>query len=79
MGGNAMRKSLFNKQIEPNCSYCANGYVMNDEETCICEKYGFIQRKTDCKKFKYQPLKRKPPLPLSLSENEIPEQEDFLI
>ncbi|MDF2685969.1 MAG: hypothetical protein K0S55_1150 [Clostridia bacterium] len=69
---------MFNKNIEPDCSYCKYGYLMNNEEHCICKKYGFIIRKDNCKNFSYNPLNRVPKKHASLPQSEYTEQ-DFII
>lgn len=52
-----MRKKLFGKNIQPDCSYCLNSVFENN--TCRCIKGRSI---TDgkCKGFKYDPLMRVP-------------------
>ncbi len=58
---------MFRKNMEPNCSYCQNGNALSDGNI-LCKKYGFIQPKVDCKKFRYCSLKRVPRRPAELPE-----------
>ena len=65
---------LFNKNIEPSCSYCKHGNIIGDTEV-ICIKKGVVSSAGSCKKFIYEPLKRRPPnmavyKPTSLSEED---------
>ena len=61
---------MFNKNIEPDCAYCKNGYLLNNEEHCICKKFGFIVRKQDCKSFAYNPLNRIPKKHITVHSSE---------
>ncbi len=53
---------LFNKKIEPSCSYCRYGNKMGEEEV-ICVKRGVVSSAGYCRKFSYDPLRREPPQP----------------
>ncbi len=54
-------KSIFRKDIEPQCAYCEHGTVTANKDTVICKKQGAIMQSfSKCKKFKYDPLKREP-------------------
>lgn len=53
---------LFNKKIEPSCSYCRFGSRMNDTQVA-CLKKGVVSSGGSCSKFKYDPLKREPAHP----------------
>ncbi len=56
---------LFRKKIDPRCAYCQHGKDA-EEGFVICKKKG-IRRDTDkCRKFKYAPLRRVPPRPVSV-------------
>ncbi len=66
---------MFRKNMEPNCEYCNLGKMLSDGNV-ICQKYGLIQPKVDCKKFEYCSLKRIPRRPANLPEFE---QSDFSI
>lgn len=51
---------LFNKNIEPSCSYCKFGKLSSDSNKILCNKKGIVELSDSCKKFKYEPLKRIP-------------------
>ena len=50
---------LFRKKIEPLCTYCKHGEMI-DEESIICPKRGVVSAWQSCKHFTYDPLKREP-------------------
>ena len=52
-------KNLFKKNIPPSCEYCEIGKQISNDSV-ICIKFGVTHFKNNCKKFKYNPLKRKP-------------------
>lgn len=57
-----MPKSLFRKEMEPRCTYCAySGPLTEQQLTCL--KKGVVSAFGSCKKFSYDPLKRVPPRP----------------
>lgn len=49
---------LFGKNIEPDCSYCSN-CITDDIGRRICIKNTYPEN-GQCKKFRYDPLMRKP-------------------
>ena len=51
---------LFRKNIEKSCSYCVHAANLVDSDRVLCSKKGMIPCEQDCKKFKYDPLKRNP-------------------
>lgn len=53
---------LFQKKIEPRCVYCERGTQL-DEEKILCTKKGVVSPAGSCRAFKYDPLKRVPPMP----------------
>ncbi len=55
-----MAKSLFKKDISPACVYCGIGQASEDGSVVLCKKKGIMQPSSNCKKFVYDPLKRKP-------------------
>lgn len=61
---------LFNKKIEPCCSYCVSGSRISEAEI-MCLKKGIVPPSGQCWKFKYDPLKREPPLPAKLKTEEL--------
>ena len=58
-GGRAL---LFQKDIEPRCTYCSRGTQL-DEEKILCPKRGLVSPGEHCRSFRYDPLKRVPPVP----------------
>ena len=69
--------TLFNKNIEPSCSYCLHGSRISDTDVA-CLKRGIVSSAGQCRKFVYDPLKRDPPSPAPL-DTEKYTQEDFSI
>ena len=53
---------LFQKDIEPRCTYCSRGTQL-DEEKILCPKRGLVSPGEHCRSFRYDPLKRVPPVP----------------
>ena len=68
---------LFRKDIEPRCAYCDKGSQINEREV-ICVKRGVVPVESHCSRFRYDPLKRTPPRPVSLDTNHLSEK-DFSI
>lgn len=56
---------LFRKKIEKSCTYCAHGTQV-DEEQVLCVKKGVVPTGGKCRKFLYDPCKRKPAKPKAL-------------
>ena len=70
-------KKLFNKNdITPSCSYCVHGKPSPDKESVLCLKRGLVNLDYSCKKFKYDPLKRKPMRPKAIEKFE---ESDFAL
>ena len=67
--------SLFRKDIEPRCAYCARGSRIGEDEVA-CVKRGVVACAEHCGAFQYDPLKRIPPRPVSLGTDKLT-QEDF--
>ena len=63
-----MRTKLFNRKIEPSCSYCAYGDLSRDGTAVLCEKKGIVDPHFNCRAFDYSPLKRIPKKPRKLPE-----------
>ncbi len=73
-------KKLFNKKdISPSCSYCSHGRLAPDKESVLCYKKGVVSLSYACRKFQYDPLKRKPlrPKPIEKFEESDFSLEDF--
>lgn len=60
-----LSEKLFRKDIEPSCSYCAHGADIG-ADTVICIKKGPVPADGACKKFQYDPFRRRPPEPKKL-------------
>ncbi len=54
--------SLFEKNIDPRCAYCARGRALSETEVA-CPKRGVMSAASSCRLFQYDPLKRVPPRP----------------
>ena len=68
---------LFEKDMEPRCAYCQRGTPL-DGETVMCPKRGVVSAAGSCRSFRYDPLKRVPPKPLSVDFSHLKE-EDFVL
>lgn len=68
---------LFKKKIEPCCSWCRSGVKISDTEVA-CIRRGIVSSAGSCRKFKYDPLKRDPPVTSPLKTGGLTE-EDFTI
>jgi len=68
---------IFRKNNEPSCSYCLFGQRMSDEEV-ICSRRGVVSSGGRCRRFRYDPLKRDPPVHLPLDVSSLTE-EDFTL
>lgn len=55
---------LFQKKIDPRCSYCARGANLGDDQV-LCIKKGMKSTSDHCRGFRYDPMKRVPPRPVS--------------
>ena len=53
---------LFEKKMDPRCSYCSRSARL-DDETVMCIKKGVVPTGYHCRGFQYDPLKRVPPRP----------------
>ena len=68
---------LFQKKIDPRCAYCQRGQQINEREVA-CVKKGIVKAEDHCRAFKYDPMKRVPPRPVSLDMGRLKE-EDFTL
>lgn len=66
---------LFQKKIEPRCTYCAHGRSLGTDQV-VCPKKGVMAAGSHCRSFKYDPLKRVPPRPAKFGSASLKE-EDF--
>ena len=69
--------SLFQKEIEPRCAYCARGRVLGEDQVA-CPKKGVVSPGDHCRAFRYDPLKRVPPRPAKFSTAGL-KDEDFTL
>ena len=67
--------SLFQKGIEPRCTYCARGRALGEDQV-VCPKKGVMAAGSHCRAFQYDPLKRVPPRPAKLA-GLVSRDEDF--
>lgn len=66
---------LFQKDIEPRCTYCARGAALGEDKV-LCPKKGVVAPGGSCRAFKYDPLKRVPPKPAAADFSKL-KDEDF--
>ena len=59
---------LFIKKIDPRCAYCSHSVELGGEKAA-CLKRGVVMTYSNCRAFKYDPLKRTPPKPAKLRRN----------
>lgn len=52
--------NFFDKNIEPRCEYCQNGYLSADGKNILCKKKGVVEKGFSCSSFNYDPLLRVP-------------------
>ena len=50
---------LFDRNIEPCCSYCLYGTSIGDNQI-VCKKRGIMEDDGYCGAFRYEPTKREP-------------------
>lgn len=68
-------KRLFQSKIDPRCSYCARGALL-EEGQVLCPRKGVMDPAGSCRSFQYDPLRRTPPKPLGLDTSKL-DGEDF--
>ena len=66
---------LFSKSIEPKCAYCQRGKAI-EPDTILCIKKGSMEPGDSCPAFRYDPLKRVPPRPITPDFSRL-KDEDF--
>lgn len=57
---------LFQKGIDPMCTYCTHGHPLGTDQI-LCPKRGVMESTSRCPSFRYDPLKRVPPRPAKLA------------
>ena len=50
------------------CAFCENAAPLRDGETMLCRRFGVVSGGHSCRKFLYDPLKRKPRMLPALPE-----------
>ena len=63
---------LFRRDLDPRCAYCEKGQQINEREV-DCVKRGIVPAESDCRSFRYDPLKRVPPRPVALNTEKLKE------
>lgn len=66
---------LFRKKIPRSCLYCQFSARINDEQM-LCTKKGIVSADSQCRKFRYDPIKRIPARPKALDLSRY-EEDDF--
>lgn len=67
--------SLFHRDIEPRCAYCAHSRPL-DETQVVCKRKGVLSAGDHCSAFRYDPLRRVPPRPVKVDFSPL-KDEDF--
>ncbi len=68
-GVERMKNKLFEKKKYPSvCEYCVHGRLSPDEESVLCIKKGIVSPDGKCRRYAYDPLKRKPKKPLIIEK-----------
>lgn len=65
---------LFRKKIPRSCLYCVHSTKL-DEDRLLCSKMGVVDADHECRKFKYDPLKRVPARPKALDVSKYDEED----
>ena len=76
MGRHGVRM-LFRKKIKRCCAYCAHASKISDDEM-VCQKKGIVSSYDQCRRFRYDPLKRIPSRPKPQVFDQFQEQ-DFVL
>ena len=67
---------LFDKNIEPKCTYCKTGMPIPYSEEIACVRHGIMSPDDSCRRFIYDPIKRVPEVAAPYSPGEFTE-DDF--
>lgn len=62
------RKLLEKKKYPAVCENCLHGRLSPDEQTVLCIKKGIVEPDGNCRRYSYDPLKRKPKKPLLIEQ-----------
>ena len=63
-----MEKAKKNDELEKLCKYCERAQELSDENHMLCPKYGVVEADNDCRRFIYDPLKRRPAKPIKAED-----------
>ncbi|MBR3552726.1 MAG: hypothetical protein IKN72_04980 [Clostridia bacterium] len=56
-----MKQKLLNERDEaPQCALCIHGTIVDGDDEVLCPRYGVMKPDGACRKYRYDPLKRKP-------------------
>lgn len=47
-------------RIEKYCKYCEHAGTLSDPDAMLCDKAGVVSASHCCRRFRYDPMKRKP-------------------
>jgi len=56
----AMKGLLRASKYEPACEFCRYGKSAPDGSSVLCSVRGVMRKQSRCKKYEYDPIKRKP-------------------
>ena len=59
-------------EFDVMCHYCENAMPLQDREFMLCKRDGVVSSFHKCRRFSYDPLKRVPPPPKSVEDDELP-------
>lgn len=62
------RKLLEKKKYPAVCENCLHGRLSPDEQSVLCIKKGIVEPDGSCRRYSYDPLKRKPKKPLLIEQ-----------
>ena len=63
-----MKRKPEEYEVPPKCAYCKHGTLSADQKSVLCKKRGATSPDGYCRKYKYDILKRQPPLRQKLPE-----------
>lgn len=64
-----MKNKLLEKKKYPAvCECCKHGRLSPDEKSVLCIKKGIVELDAKCRRYVYDPLKRRPKKPLLISK-----------
>lgn len=55
-----MALKLFNKSLAKRCEYCRHSNTYLGSDTIFCKYRGVVEATNNCRKYRYDILKRKP-------------------